>query len=201
MNTCTQTHTDTFTRTNMYTHTHMHTHTHTHMHTHTHTHTYTYTYTHTHTHTHTHIHTRTHIHHTHSHTHTHTHDQPQTCTNSQVTFSADGTQVLAVESEGKRYKLDALPNDPTLLDTLSKHKVDVTVLPAQQAAASGDLARSLLFPALLFGGLVFLSRRGQEGGGGGPGGMGGPMDVGRSGAKVYSCILHVAQGAQQAVGL
>jgi len=108
-----------------------------------------------------------------------------------VTFSADGTRVLAVDTEGNRYKLDALPNDPTLLDTLSTHKVDVTVLPAQQAAASGDLVRSLIFPALLFGGLFLLSRRGQEDGGGGMGGMGGPMDLGRSGAKVY-CILHVA---------
>ena len=92
----------------------------------------------------------------------------------------------AVDTDGNRYKLDALPNDPTLLDTLTKHKVDVTVLPAQQAAASGDLVRSLIFPALLFGGLFLLSRRGgQDGGmGGGMGGMGGPMDLGRSGAKV-----------------
>jgi len=103
-----------------------------------------------------------------------------------VTFSADGRRVLAVDTDGNRYKLDALPNDPTLLDTLTKHKVDVTVLPAQQAAASGDLVRSLIFPALLFGGLFLLSRRGgQDGGmGGGMGGMGGPMDLGRSGAKV-----------------
>ena len=108
-----------------------------------------------------------------------------------MTFSADGTRVLAVDTEGNRYKLDALPNDPTLLDTLSTHKVDVTVLPAQQAAASGDLVRSLIFPALLFGGLFLLSRRGQEDGGGGMGGMGGPMDLGRSGAKVY-CMLHLA---------
>jgi cell division protease FtsH len=102
-----------------------------------------------------------------------------------VTFSADGRRVLAVDTDGNRYKLDALPNDPTLLDTLTKHKVDVTVLPAQQPAASGDLIRSLIFPALLFGGLFLLSRRGQDGGmPGGMGGMGGPMDLGRSGAKV-----------------
>jgi len=102
-----------------------------------------------------------------------------------VTFSADGRRVLAVDTDGNRYKLDALPNDPSLLDTLTKHKVDVTVLPAQQAAAGGDLIRSLIFPALLFGGLFLLSRRGQDGGmPGGMGGMGGPMDLGRSGAKV-----------------
>jgi len=103
-----------------------------------------------------------------------------------VTFSADGRRVLAVDTDGNRYKLDALPNDPTLLDTLTKHKVDVTVLPAQQAAASSDLVRSLIFPALLFGGLFLLSRRGQDGNtpGGMGGGMGGPMDIGRSQAKV-----------------
>ena len=102
-----------------------------------------------------------------------------------VTFSADGRRVLAVDTDGNRYKLDALPNDPMLLDTLTKHKVDVTVLPAQQAAAGGDLVRSLIFPALLFGGLFLLSRRGQDGGMPGMGGgMGGPMDLGRSGAKV-----------------
>ena len=102
------------------------------------------------------------------------------------THSTHDTVAAAVDTDGNRYKLDALPNDPTLLDTLTKHKVDVTVLPAQQAAASGDLVRSLIFPALLFGGLFLLSRRGgQDGGmGGGMGGMGGPMDLGRSGAKV-----------------
>ena len=102
------------------------------------------------------------------------------------THSTHDPVAAAVDTDGNRYKLDALPNDPTLLDTLTKHKVDVTVLPAQQAAASGDLVRSLIFPALLFGGLFLLSRRGgQDGGmGGGMGGMGGPMDLGRSGAKV-----------------
>jgi len=73
-----------------------------------------------------------------------------------ATFSADGKRVLVVDTDGNRYKLDALPNDPTLLDTLSKHKVDVTVLPAQQAASGGQsLLSSLAFPALLFGGLSF----------------------------------------------
>ncbi|EKX47076.1 hypothetical protein GUITHDRAFT_86435 [Guillardia theta CCMP2712] len=103
-----------------------------------------------------------------------------------VTFSADGRRVLAVDVDGNRYKLDALPNDPTLLDTLTKHKVDVTVLPAQQPGGGGDLIRSLIFPALLFGGLFLLSRRGGDQGGNFPGGggFGGPMDLGRSGAKV-----------------
>jgi cell division protease FtsH len=105
-----------------------------------------------------------------------------------ATFSADGKRVLVVDVDGNRYKLDALPNDPTLLDTLSKHKVDVTVLPAAQAAAGGggSLLSSLLFPTLLFGGLFLLSQRGgQDGGMGGmPGGPGNPMQMGQSQAKV-----------------
>jgi cell division protease FtsH len=105
-----------------------------------------------------------------------------------ATFSADGKRVLVVDVDGNRYKLDALPNDPTLLDTLTKHKVDVTVLPPQQAAAAGggSLVSSLLFPALLFGGLFLLSQRNQDGGGmpGGMGGPGNPMQLGQSQAKV-----------------
>ena len=57
------------------------------------------------------------------------------------THSTHDTVAAAVDTDGNRYKLDALPNDPTLLDTLTKHKVDVTVLPAQQAAAGGDLRK------------------------------------------------------------
>ena len=49
-------------------------------------------------------------------------------------------------------------------------QVDVTVLPTQEASGLGELAQSLIFPAVLFAGLFFLSRRG---GSGMPGGMGG----------------------------
>ena len=93
-----------------------------------------------------------------------------------VTFSSDGSRLLAIDTDGQRLKIDALPNDPELLSMLTQHKVDVTVLPAQQASGAGELAQSLIFPAVLFAGLFFLSRRaggGTGGGGGGPGGMGG----------------------------
>ena len=78
-----------------------------------------------------------------------------------VTFSSDGTKLLAVDTDGGRIAIDALPNDPDLLTALTTHKVDVTVLPAQDANGGGlgQLAQSLLLPALLFGGLFFLSRR------------------------------------------
>jgi len=110
-----------------------------------------------------------------------------------VTFSADGTQLLGVDTDGTRIKLEALPNDPDLLTQLTGHKVDVTVLPANEAAGGlGDLAQSLILPAALFAGLFFLSRRGGEGGGmpgGGAGGMGmggpgNPMSMGKSKAEI-----------------
>mmetsp|Transcript_72597 Transcript_72597/g.201258 ORF Transcript_72597/g.201258 Transcript_72597/m.201258 type:complete len:674 (+) Transcript_72597:139-2160(+) len=101
-----------------------------------------------------------------------------------VTFSADGTQLLGVDVDGTRVKIEALPNDPDLLTQLTNHKVDVTVLPTQEASGLGELAQSLIFPAALFAGLFFLSRR--SGGAGGMGGMGGnnPMGFGKSKAQI-----------------
>ena len=43
-----------------------------------------------------------------------------------VTFSADGTQLLGVDTDGARVKIEALPNDPDLLNTLTSHKVRST---------------------------------------------------------------------------
>ena len=40
-----------------------------------------------------------------------------------ATFSADGTQLLGVDTEGVRLKIEALPNDPDLLTSLTNHKV------------------------------------------------------------------------------
>lgn len=40
-----------------------------------------------------------------------------------VTFSADGTQLLGVDVDGTRVKIEALPNDPDLLTQLTQHKV------------------------------------------------------------------------------
>lgn len=103
-----------------------------------------------------------------------------------VTFSADGSQLLGVDVDGSRLKIDTLPNDPDLLAQLTSHKVDVTVLPTQEASGLGDLAQSLIFPAALFAGLFFLSRRegGQMPGGMGGMGGGGPMGFGKSKAQI-----------------
>jgi cell division protease FtsH len=102
-----------------------------------------------------------------------------------VTFSADGTQLLGVDTEGVRIKIEALPNDPDLLTQLTSHKVDVTVLPANEGQGGlGELAQSLILPAALFAGLFFLSRR--SGGGQMPGGMGGqnPMSFGKAKTEI-----------------
>ena len=40
-----------------------------------------------------------------------------------VTFSSDGTQLLGVDVDGVRVKIEALPNDPELLTQLTNHKV------------------------------------------------------------------------------
>jgi len=100
-----------------------------------------------------------------------------------VTFSADGTQLLGVDVDGARLRIEALPNDPDLLTALTSHKVDVTVLPQQEASGLGELAQSLIFPAALFAGLFFLSRRGG-GASGGMGGPGNPMGFGKSKAEI-----------------
>merc|ERR1719181_133321 len=103
-----------------------------------------------------------------------------------VTFSSDGQQLLAIDTDGNRHKLDAIPNDPELLNTLTSHKVDVTVLP-QEADAGGpalDFLQSLIFPAVLLAGFFFLSRGGAGGGGMGMPGGGNPMEFGKSQAKI-----------------
>lgn len=40
-----------------------------------------------------------------------------------VTFSADGTKLLGVDTNGVRLKIESLPNDPDLLSQLTNHKV------------------------------------------------------------------------------
>eukprot|EP00567_Pseudictyota_dubia_P013356 CAMPEP_0197444256 /NCGR_PEP_ID=MMETSP1175-20131217/9788_1 /TAXON_ID=1003142 /ORGANISM="Triceratium dubium, Strain CCMP147" /LENGTH=194 /DNA_ID=CAMNT_0042975015 /DNA_START=176 /DNA_END=757 /DNA_ORIENTATION=+ len=102
-----------------------------------------------------------------------------------VTFSADGTKLLGVDTDGVRVQIGSLPNDPDLLTQLTNHKVDVTVLPVQEASGLGELAQSLILPAALFAGLFFLSRRsgGADMGGGFGGGPGNPMGFGKSKAE------------------
>ena len=45
-----------------------------------------------------------------------------------VTFSADGTQLLGVDVDGTRLKIESLPNDPELLTELTAHKVRIVLI-------------------------------------------------------------------------
>ena len=44
-----------------------------------------------------------------------------------VTFSADGTRLLGVDTDGTRIAIEALPNDPDLLTSLTSHKVRIVM--------------------------------------------------------------------------
>merc|ERR1719253_2542371 len=102
-----------------------------------------------------------------------------------VTFSSDGTQLLGVDTDGTRLKIESLPNDPDLLTELTGHKVDVTVLPStENTGGLGELAQSLILPAALFAGLFFLSRNAGGGGQMPGGGPGNPMGFGKSKAEI-----------------
>ena len=83
-----------------------------------------------------------------------------------VIFSSDGQRLIATDTDGIRYRLDALPNDPELLATLTQKMVDLSVLPEEtKNTGENNFLSSLLLPGLLFLGFFFLARRGFEGGG------------------------------------
>ena len=48
-----------------------------------------------------------------------------------VTFSSDGTKLLGVDVEGVRLKIESLPNDPSLLNSLTEHKVRINEISLQ----------------------------------------------------------------------
>ena len=92
-------------------------------------------------------------------------------------------QLLGIDKEGRRIRIETLPSDPELLTQLTNHKVDVTVLPPQQPSGFLDIISSLFAPIAIFAGLFFLSRRSRFLGGGN-GGRGGRMAFGKSKAKI-----------------
>mmetsp|Transcript_10573 Transcript_10573/g.65021 ORF Transcript_10573/g.65021 Transcript_10573/m.65021 type:complete len:741 (+) Transcript_10573:348-2570(+) len=98
-----------------------------------------------------------------------------------VRFSKDGSQLQLTAVDGRR-ALVTLPNDPELVDLLAKNGVDISVSEGESQGNYVALIGNLLFPLIAFGGLFFLFRRAQ--GGGGPmGGGGGPMEFGKSKSK------------------
>lgn len=94
-----------------------------------------------------------------------------------VNLSADRTFAIATARDGQRYTVN-LPNDPDLIDILSKNGVDISVLPQSDDSFWFRALSSLFFPVLLLVGLFFLLRRASNG----PGSQ--AMNFGKSKARV-----------------
>ncbi len=97
---------------------------------------------------------------------------------SRVLISPDRGTAQVVENDGRRAQVNLAP-DKELLGLLTQHDVDIAVQPTRQAPAWQQAAGSLIFPLLLLGGLFFLFRRAQGGGGSNP-----AMQFGKSKARV-----------------
>ena len=95
----------------------------------------------------------------------------------QVRLSSDRSKALVKPQDGSQVVVN-LPNDPELIDILTRNKVDISVLPQTDDGFWFKAASSLFFPALLLVGLFFLLRRAQSG----PGSQ--AMNFGKSKARV-----------------
>ena len=94
-----------------------------------------------------------------------------------VSLSSDRSKALVTPLDGEK-KVVNLPNDPELIDLLTKSNVDIAVLPQTDEGFWFKAASSLFFPVLLLVGLFFLLRRAQSG----PGSQ--AMNFGKSKARV-----------------
>jgi cell division protease FtsH len=94
-----------------------------------------------------------------------------------VSLSADRSTALVTPGDGTK-KLVTLVNDPDLINTLTQHGVDISVLPQTDEGFWFKALSSLFFPVLLLVGLFFLLRRAQNG----PGSQ--AMNFGKSKARV-----------------
>jgi cell division protease FtsH len=99
-----------------------------------------------------------------------------------VVLSSEGNEMIVTTSEGDRHGVLLLPDETLLLvDRLKAKGVLFSVQPPQedQFSAFGSIIGAVI-PLAILGGLFFLGRRAQEGGGG----MMGPMDFGKSKSKI-----------------
>jgi cell division protease FtsH len=83
---------------------------------------------------------------------------------SRVLIAPDRGTAQVVENDGRRAIVNLAP-DKDLLKLLTDHNVDIAVQPTREPAAWQSAIGSLIFPLLLLGGLFFLLRRAQSGGG------------------------------------
>ncbi len=96
-----------------------------------------------------------------------------------VSLSDDRSQAWVLNPQKGEPPLTVnLPNDPQLIDILSKNGVDISVQPQNNEGFWFRALSSLFFPILLLAGLFFLLRRAQSG----PGSQ--AMNFGKSKARV-----------------
>ncbi len=94
-----------------------------------------------------------------------------------VSISSDRSKALVTAQDGNKVIVN-LPNDPELINILTKNNVDISVLPQSDEGFWVKALSSLFFPILLLVGLFFLVRRAQNG----PGNQ--AMNFGKSKARV-----------------
>ncbi|MEG3859745.1 ATP-dependent zinc metalloprotease FtsH3 [Microcoleus sp. herbarium12] len=94
-----------------------------------------------------------------------------------INISSDRSKALVTAQDGNKVIVN-LPNDPELINILTKNKVDISVLPQNDEGFWVKALSSLFFPILLLVGLFFLVRRAQNG----PGNQ--AMNFGKSKARV-----------------
>ena len=94
-----------------------------------------------------------------------------------VSISADRTVARVKVLDGSVVQVN-LPNDPDLINILTRNNVDISVLPQSEEGFWVRALSSLFFPILLLVGLFFLLRRAQSG----PGSQ--AMNFGKSKARV-----------------
>ncbi len=94
-----------------------------------------------------------------------------------ISLSSDRSKALVTSPDGSKVVVN-LPNDPDLINILTKNNVDISVLPQTDEGFWFKALSSLVFPALLLVGLFFLLRRTQSG----PGSQ--AMNFGKSKARV-----------------
>ncbi|MEG3956937.1 ATP-dependent zinc metalloprotease FtsH3 [Microcoleus sp. herbarium2] len=94
-----------------------------------------------------------------------------------INISSDRSKALVTAQDGNKVIVN-LPNDPELINILTKNNVDISVLPPNDEGFWVKALSSLFFPILLLVGLFFLVRRAQNG----PGNQ--AMNFGKSKARV-----------------
>ncbi|MFK8182198.1 MAG: ATP-dependent zinc metalloprotease FtsH3 [Phormidesmis sp.] len=95
-----------------------------------------------------------------------------------VTLSSDKTQAEFASPDGTGRIVVNLPQDPELVDILTRNEVDISVQPARDEGALSAVLGTLLIPVLLLVALFFLFRRASNG----PGSQ--AMNFGKSKARV-----------------